>query len=108
MKKWKMTEGKIDEYITGFERLAYHAGVDLDDPSNMHTFAQGLPGPLVETVIRQEDPQNYVQWREAAQRHQCSWLKIQLYKRNYSNAQLANRGGPLQQPQQSGPFGNFY
>jgi len=43
LKKWRMTDGKIDEYIAGFERLAHHAGVDLDDPSNMRTFAQGLP-----------------------------------------------------------------
>ena len=105
MKSWKMKEGKINEYIVGFERLAHRAGVDLDDPSNLRTFAQGLPGPLVETVIRQEDPQNYVQWREAVQRHQRSWLKIQSYKGNYGSTQPMNRGG---QPQQSGPFGNFY
>jgi len=67
MKAWKMKEGKIDEYIASFEHLAHRAGVDLDDPSNMHIFAQGLPGPLVEMVIHQEDPQNYVQWQEAAQ-----------------------------------------
>jgi len=106
LKQWKMKEGKIDEYITGFEHLAHRAGVDLDDPSNMRTFAQGLPGPLVETVLRLEDPQNYVQWREAAQRHQRTWLKIQSYKGNYGNAQPSNRRGG--QPQRSGPFGNFY
>jgi len=51
LKQWKMKDGKIDKYIAGFERLAHHAGVDLDDPSNMRTFAQGLPGALVEIVI---------------------------------------------------------
>jgi len=101
-----MKEGKIDKYIAGFERLAHCAGVDLDDPSNMRTFMQGLPGPLVETVLRLEDPQNYVQWREAAQRHQRTWLKIQSYKGNYGSMQAPNRGGG--QPQRSGPFGNFY
>ena len=106
IKVWKMKEGKIDKYIAGFERLAHCARVDLDDPSNMHTFAQGLPGPLVETVIQQEDPQNYVQWCEATQRHQRSWLKIQSYKGNYGNTQPPNRGGG--QPQRSSLFGNFY
>jgi len=106
LKQWRMKDRKIDEYITSFERLAHRARVDLDDPSNLRTFAQGLPGPLVEIVIRQEDPQNYVQWRKGAQRHQCSWLKIQSYKGNYgANSQQPNREG---QPQCSGPFSNFY
>ena len=68
----KMKEGKIDKYIAAFKHLAHCAGVDLDDPSNLHTFAQGLPGLLVETTIRQEDPQNYVQWCEAVQRHNAA------------------------------------
>ena len=107
LKQWRMKDRKIDEYIAGFERLTHRTGVDLNDPSNMRTFAQGLPGPLIEIVICQEDPQNYIQWREGAQRHQRSWLKIQSYKGNYGgSAQQQNRGG--QQPQRSGPFGNFY
>ena len=106
LKQWKMKDSKIDEYIASFERLAHCAGINLDDPSNMRTFTQGLPGPLVETIIHLEDPQNYVQWHEAAQRHQCSWLKIQSYKGNYGTSQAPNRGG--QQPQRSSPFGNFY
>jgi len=61
MKAWKMKDGKINKYIARFERLAHCAGVDLDDPSNMRTFVQGLPGPLVKIVIWQEDPQNYAQ-----------------------------------------------
>ena len=72
----------------------------------MRMFAQGLPGPLVEMVLCQDDPQNYIQWRDAAQRHQRTWLKIQSFKGNYSNAQAPNCGGG--QPPKSGPFGNFY
>ena len=90
LKQLKMKEGKIDEYIAGFERLAHRAGIDLDDPSNMRTFAQGLPGPLVETVLRMDDPQNYVQWCEAAQRHQRIWLKIQTHKGSYGSTQPLN------------------
>ena len=105
IKAWKMKEGKIDEYIAGFEQLTYCAGVDLDNPSNMRTFAQGLPGSLVETIIRQEDPHNYVQWCKATQRHQRSWLKIQSYKGHNGTSQPPNDRG---QPQRGGPFGNFY
>ena len=104
-----MKEGKIDEYIAGFERLAHHAGIDLDDPSNMCTFVQGLPGPLVEMVLRLDDPQNYVQWREAAQRHQRIWLKIQTHKGSYGSTQPPNRGLPSHGGGQgNNPFGNFY
>jgi len=109
LKQLKMKEGKIDEYVAGFERLAHRAGINLDNPSNMHTFAQGLPGPLVETVLCLDDPQNYVQWREAAQRHQRIWLKIQIHKGSYGSTQPPNRGPPNRGGSQGGnPFGNFY
>ena len=103
----KMREGKIDDYIATFECLAHQAGIDLDDPSNMRTFVQGLPGPLVKTVIRQDDPQNYFQWREATQRYQHNYLKIQMYKGNYGSPQPPNHSN-LGQPQCNVPFGNFY
>jgi len=109
LKQLKMKEGRIDEYIAGFKRLAHRAGIDLDDPSNMRTFAQGVPGPLVETVLQLDDPQNYVQWREAAQRHQWIWLKIQTHKGSYGSTQPPNRGLPNGRGSQGGnPFGNFY
>jgi len=109
LKQLKMKEGKIDEYIASFERLAHRAGIDLDNPSNMRTFAQGLPGPLVETTLRLDDPQNYVQWREAAQRHQRIWLKIQTHKGSYGSTQPPNRGPSNRGGSQGGnPFGNFY
>jgi len=100
MKELKMHDGKIDEYIATFERLAHRAGVDLDDPSNMRTFAHGLPGPLVETIIKLDDPHNYIQWREAAQRHQRGYLKIQSYKGTYGNTQPTR--------QSNAPMGNFF
>ena len=101
-----MREGKIDDYVATFERLAHCTQIDLDDPSNMHTFVQGLPGELVTMIIRQDNLQNYMQWREAAQRQQCSYLKIQMYKGNYGTPQPPNRN--LGQPQCNVPFGNFY
>ena len=100
MKALKMRDGKIDKYITTFEHLAHRAGVDLDDPSNMRTFAQGLPGPLVETIIKLDDPHNYVQWCEATQRYQRGYLKIQSYKGTY--------GSPQPPCQSNAPMGNFF
>jgi hypothetical protein len=90
MKNLKMKEGKIDEYIANFERLAHRAGVDTDNPSNMHTFARGLPMPLIETIIRNNNPQNFQQWAAATQKQQHNWMQIQSYKGNYSTPQPQN------------------
>jgi len=34
MKKLRMIDGVVNEYIASFESLGHHAGVDLNDPSN--------------------------------------------------------------------------
>lgn len=67
---FKKKEGRIDEYIATFERLAHRANVDLDDPSNLRTFAHGLPRPLVDMCIDIDSPGTFQQWTNAAQRHQ--------------------------------------
>src|SRR5712691_1920056 len=87
MKNLHMKEGKIDEYIAAFEHLAFHAGVNLDDPSNLWMFAKGLPSALVKIVIRQDNPENFVQWRDTAQKQQRNWLKIQSFKASYGSPQ---------------------
>src|SRR5260221_215234 len=103
MKNLRMKEGKINEYIAAFECLAFRAGVNLDDPSNLRTFARGLPPALVEIVIRQDNPENFPQWRDAAQKQQRNWLKIQSFKASYGAAQPPSRPN-----QRNNSFGNFY
>src|SRR5260221_12075382 len=106
MKNLHMKEGKIDEYIAAFERLVFRAGVNLDDPSNLQTFAKGLPSALVEIVIRQDNPENFSQWSDAAQKQQRNWLKIQSFKASYGSSQFPSC--PNQRQQRSSSFGNFY
>jgi len=104
MKKLKMKEGRIDEYIATFERLAHRAGVDPNDPSNLRTFAQGLPHPLVEVIIRNDSPENFQQWATSAQRQQRNWLRIQSFKNSY----VPSPQRPNDRQRQGNNFGNFY
>src|SRR5258707_7607188 len=104
MKNLCMKEGKIDEYIAAFEHLAYRAGVNLDDPLNLRTFAKGLPPTLVEIVIQQDNPENFIQWRDATQKQQRNWLKIQSFKASYGSSQPSPCPGQGQQRNNS--FGN--
>jgi len=40
LEKLRMTKGRVDEYIAEFERLAHRIGANLDDPTNLRTFAR--------------------------------------------------------------------
>ena len=41
--KLRMTGDNLDEYLAAFETLGSRAELNPDDPSNLRTFAQGLP-----------------------------------------------------------------
>jgi len=58
----KTREGRLDEYVATFQDLANRAGMDLNDPTAMTTFAQGLQGTLAETCVMQDGPENFPQW----------------------------------------------
>lgn len=91
----KMTEGRVDEYIAEFERLARRIGIDLDDPTNLRTFARGLPQKWANACIEKDCPESFEQWSKAAQRQQQIWLKIQALDSDYGTVQ-ANTGGQNQ------------
>jgi len=57
----------VDEYIATFELLAHRAGLKLNDPSNLRTFARGLPQKLAEQCISIENPETFAQWTRAEQ-----------------------------------------
>jgi len=60
MKKLKMKEGRIDEYIATFERLTHRAGVDPNDPSNLPYLRTGTPpSPRKRSSIRNDSPENF-------------------------------------------------
>ena len=72
LKKLKMKEGRIDEYIAAFERLAHRANADLDNVMNLRLFAHGLLKPLCDICIDIDSPEMFEQWSNTAQRHQCN------------------------------------
>jgi hypothetical protein len=73
----RMKDGKLDEYVAEFQDLATRAGMDLNGPSTLHTFAQGLQGTLASMCIYQDSPENFPQWVQSAQTNHRNWLKVQ-------------------------------
>jgi hypothetical protein len=71
----------VDEHIAAFERLARRASLDLNDPSNLRTFARGLPRKLAESCIVSENPEIFAQWARAAQRQQRNSLRNRFISR---------------------------
>jgi hypothetical protein len=64
--KLKMESGKIDDFIAAFSKLAHQAGMDLDEPFVLKTFAQGLPASLADHCIDINNPTNFDEWVKAA------------------------------------------
>lgn len=102
LEKLEMTEGRVDEYIAEFERLAHRAGIGLDDPINLLIFARGLPRNWASACISKDDPKSFEQWSEAARRQEKIWFKKRALKSDYGTAQT-NTGGQNQN-QRRGQF----
>ena len=59
--KLRMKEGNVDQYIDDFKELARRGGHNVDDPSNLRPFAQGLPIRLFRSCIDHESPETFEQ-----------------------------------------------
>jgi len=57
--KLRMTGDNLDEYLASFETLGNRAELNPDDPSNLRTFAQGLPRQLADACLAMENPDTY-------------------------------------------------
>ena len=83
MKKLRMKDNNLDEYLASFETLALHAKLDVNDLSNLWTFALGLPQSLADACIKMENPKTYEQWRATVQRQQKIYLKTKALHLEY-------------------------
>jgi Retrotransposon gag protein len=92
LRKLRMKEGNVDKYIAAFQLLGHHAGIDLNDPSVLRLFAQGLPKSLAESCIDIELPENFEQWTSAAQRQQRNWLRKQAIRSDYASPRPQQQG----------------
>jgi len=96
--KLRMTGDNLDKYLAAFETLRSRAELNPDDPSNLHTFAQGLPRQLANACLAMENPNTYKQWQAAAQRQQVIYLKKKVLHSEYGTRNPARNAG--QNPQQ--------
>jgi len=58
-----MRNDNLDEYLAAFETHALRADIDMNDHTNLRTFALGLPQSLADACIKMENPETYEQWR---------------------------------------------
>ena len=86
LKKLKMRNDNLNEYLAGFKTFALHAKLDMNNPSNLRTFALGLPQLLADTCIRMENPETYEQWRATVQHQQKIYLKTKALHLEYGTS----------------------
>jgi len=98
LKKLKMKGDNLDEYLAAFETLALCSELDHNNPSNLRTFALGLPWLLADACIKMENPESYEQWRAVVQCQQKIYLKTKALHSEYGtpNSNCAQGQGQRQ------------
>ena len=73
----KMEGGDLDTYIAIFERLARIASYDLHNQMVLDRFSSGLTSGLYIAIVNGPDePRNWTEWTQAAQKYQQKYLLI--------------------------------
>jgi len=78
-----MKNDNLDKYLAAFETHALCADIDMNDHTNLQTFALGLPQSLANACIKMENPKTYEQWRAMVQRQQKIYLKTKSLHSEY-------------------------
>jgi len=58
-----MRNDNLDEYLATFKTHALHTDIDMNNHTNLQTFALRLPQSLADACIKMENPETYEQWR---------------------------------------------
>jgi hypothetical protein len=74
LRKLKMKDSNINQYIANFQLLAMDAHVDIDKLTILKIFYHGLPLQLGERCTDQESPSNFISWANVVQRQQKNWI----------------------------------
>jgi len=88
LKKLKMKNDNLDEYLAAFKTQALRADIDMNNHTNLQTFTLGLPRSLADACIKMENPETYEQWRATVQHQQKIYLKtksLHLEYRTFNN-----------------------
>jgi len=88
-----MRNDNLDEYLAAFETLALCADLDANNPTNLQTFALGLPRSLADACIKMENPETYEQWRATVQRQQKIYLKMKSLHSEYGTLNTSRTQG---------------
>jgi len=92
LKKLKMKNDNLDKYLAAFETQALRADIDMNDHTNLRTFALGLPQSLADACIKMENPETYEQWRATVQRQQKIYLKTKSLHSEYGTFNNCTQG----------------
>jgi len=92
LKKLKMKNNNLDEYLAAFETQALCADIDMNDHTNLWTFALGLPQSLADACIKMENPKTYEQWRATVQCQQKIYLKTKSLHSEYGTFNNRTQG----------------
>ena len=99
-----MKDRNIDAYIAHFTQLAHQGGHNVNKPTILTMFSQGLPMQLAHACLDQYNLDNFDKWIVAAQRNHKIYLKKQALKGSYGQSQPP----PPKTPQQgNGPWKGF-
>jgi hypothetical protein len=69
LRKLKMKDSNVDEYIAAFQLLSHHVGMNLNDPFTLRLFTHRLLKSLADLCIDIDSPENFEQWANTAQHH---------------------------------------
>jgi hypothetical protein len=85
LRKLKMKDSNVDEYIATFQLLSHHAEMNLDDPSTLRLFVHGLLKSLADSCINIDLPENVEQWANVVQCHHRNYLKKLAVHHDYTS-----------------------
>jgi hypothetical protein len=85
LRKLKMKDSNVDEYIATFQLLSHCTGMNLDNLSALRLFTCGLLKSLADSCINIDSPENFEQWVNAAQCHHRNYLKKLAVHHDYTS-----------------------
>jgi len=92
LKKLKMRNDNLDECLAAFETHALRTDIDMNDHTNLRTFALRLPWSLADACIKMENPKTYEQWRATVQHQQKIYLKTKSLHSEYGTFNSRTQG----------------
>jgi len=92
LKKLKMRNDNLDKYLAAFETQALRADIDMNNHTNLQTFALSLPRSLADACIKMENPETYKQWRATVQCQQKIYLKTKSLHSEYGTFNNCTQG----------------